>query len=311
MSLPGANEKLIELAVIAQKNRTAFDFFLSHLADAGFETLHSFVHAPNALMAGAVIESFLDKGLTGEAALLDGLGRPYPARKGAWLLMGWTLRDSPVQRLQSLRSACEPDPRLSADAILLNRSRQSAAQALPDREFWTWPAVMLSMLGNLEGSRRALKGYAIEEIVRETLSGSLEKMGLALRPSDKAVTVDGESYDIEVLGGSRRLFLSVKTRETGGGGHSHIFSRDIAAAARKAQAKGGTCIPVIVSAHWKTNLSETGCEDAIHVPFEPHDKDAIVAQLKSEFARREGAFRALTAKPVPVAGGRATAAISA
>jgi hypothetical protein len=44
---------------------------------------------------------------------------------------------------------------------------------------------------------------------------------------DKQIKVEDETYDVQVKGELGTLLIPVKTRETMGGGHALLFTRDI------------------------------------------------------------------------------------
>lgn len=307
MALQGANDKLVELAAIARQNRSAFEFFLAHIRDCGFSSLFDFVTSKDEILAMAAIECFLDSGMSEAAALLDGMGRPYKPKQGAWLLVAWVLRDSPQQRLSPMLASCKTEHGASSRATILNRSRASAAAAFPDPVFWEWPNIMMSMIRNLEGSRRALKGLAAEDMVREALSAVLTELGLDILPAPAATTIDGESHDIALEGPGGCLLFSVKTRETGGGGHAHIFSRDVASAARKARDGGAHCIPVIVSRNWTADISRMECHDVIHIPLDPAEGAPVSESLMNAFRIRAELFLRIAKEPRSVGDSRNSA----
>jgi len=75
--------------------------------------------------------------------------------------------------------------------------------------------------------------------------------------------LENESYDVSVsllgLHGEvvRRILLPIKTRETEGGGHAHLFTRDIKAAltkVRRASPDDLVCV-VIIAKNWSERES--------------------------------------------------------
>ena len=83
------------------------------------------------------------------------------------------------------------------------------------------------MLSRLEGSRRALKGTQFEDLVRGILRLLFLKHQLKFVVSDKEKRINDETYDIQISYGDRTILLPVKMRETMGGGHANLFTRDI------------------------------------------------------------------------------------
>jgi hypothetical protein len=124
---------------------------------------------------------------------------------------------------------------------LLNEVRKFVEPLFPSAESWEWPAISEIMLARLEGSRRALKGALFEEIVRRKLRQLIDEHNLPLTISDKQVKILEETYDIQISGASSKLLLPIKTRETMGGGHALLFTRDIYKSILVATERGYLC----------------------------------------------------------------------
>src|SRR5437762_2274410 len=118
------------------------------------------------------------------------------------------------------------------------------------------------MLDRLEGSRRSLKGTLFEEIVRRALTAVLKEDGIELVAHDQPrgknqlgisqgeVRILDETYDLQVSGPSRSILIPIKTRETMGGGHAMLFTRDIHKAIVVAESNNYQCLPVIIAESW-------------------------------------------------------------
>ena len=93
-------------------------------------------------------------------------------------------------------------------------------------------------MARLEGNRRALKGTLFEGLVRRNLENLIRAQELRLEVNDTQVKIDDETYDVQITGTAGTLLIPVKTRETMGGGHSLLFTRDIYKSIMVAAEKG-------------------------------------------------------------------------
>ena len=173
--------------------------------------------------------------------LFDGGGVAYKHKDACFFLFAWMARDAAVQRLKPLiNRAAKSAPKSSKDvelevlAALLYKYRGNV-------RYFDWPVIREVTMQRLEGSRRAKKGSAIEMFARTALSnsfvyffktrgnyGAYEDFEII----DKPLKVENRTYDVAAWlkksnGDRHLLILPVKTRETQGGGHAHLFSRDI------------------------------------------------------------------------------------
>ena len=220
-----ANLRLADLVAIVNLNKAFYEDFVLYLRERGYETTREFVNETSDEKARRVITGFLDR--TSEVELLNGLGNPYSNSQARWYFLAWMLRDAPAQRLGPLLNEVPGDTAESRKAYLLNEVRKFVAPLFPDYESWTWPAISEVILARLEGSRRALKGGLFEGIVRTCLRAVLKEHGISLSVGEKEVRIHDETYDVEVSGKTQSILIPVKTRETMGGGHASLFTRDI------------------------------------------------------------------------------------
>ncbi len=136
-----------------------------------------------------------------------------------------------------------------------------------------WKAVREVLIDRLEGSRRSIKGHEKETIVRTAVLVSIQTFfekhgnyGVYSRVEiiDKQVSIGNETYDvsvnlIDVDGKSiQRILIPIKTRETEGGGHAHLFTRDIKSAMNTAKSANPDdyLIVVIVAKNWSEREKE-------------------------------------------------------
>jgi hypothetical protein len=135
------------------------------------------------------------------------------------------------------------------------------------------------MLARLEGSRRALKGTTFENTVRTAIRAVIARHQLSLKVGDAQVKIGDETYDVQIIGETRTILVPVKTRETMGGGHANLFTRDIHKAISVAKENGYECIPVVIAESWGGNLESLACKHVIHLPINPNQTDKVEAML--------------------------------
>jgi hypothetical protein len=67
--------------------------------------------------------------------------------------------------------------------------------------------------------------------------------------SNREVRIGGETYDVRAVGSRGTILLPVKTRETMGGGHALLFTRDIFKAISVAKENGYTARFSVIDPH--------------------------------------------------------------
>lgn len=293
MEFVAENIRLKELAIVAEQNKAIFDDLVSFLAGQGYASLHAFVVEPDPARGKATILQYLSRPLPEGIALFDGIARPYTPERARWVLLGWVFRDAPTQRLQPmLRSMPDKTP-LGRQAELLNRVRAYVATVLPSPDRWTWNVIMEVVLDRLEGSRRAIKGTLFEAIVRRLLIDDFARNELNLKVSDIELKIEGETFDVCVTGERGRMLMPVKTRETMGGGHALLFTRDIHKSIAAANKAGYPCLPVVIAESWGGNLEALECDDYIYINTNPNQIDVVEPILAEEISKRTNKFASL------------------
>ncbi|MGM5441212.1 hypothetical protein ACS40R_22795, partial [Salmonella enterica] len=145
----------------------------------------------------------------------------------------------------------------------------------------------------LEGSRRALKGSLFEAIVRANLSELFKKYSLNLMISPGEVRINDETYDVVINSSKEKILMPVKTRETMGGGHALLFTRDIYKSISVAHQNGYNCIPVVIAESWGGNLDNLPCENYIYIPLNPNQVEKLTPILQQELEAMVGIFSRL------------------
>ncbi len=223
--------------------------------------------ASKAEIKSAILECYSAEGGTNLPMLFDGVGRSYPHSKACYYIFSWLIRDAPQQRLGPLiqrmvRNSRKGRVETEAEALsaLICKYRVNV-------KTFAWQAIREVIVDRLEGSRRSIKGHEKEIVVRTALLVAIQAFfeknrnyGKYARVelSDREVRVGNETFDlsanlIDAQGKClQRILIPIKTRETEGGGHSHLFTRDIKAAMNAAKYDNANdfLVAVIVAKNW-------------------------------------------------------------
>jgi len=139
-----------------------------------------------------------------------------------------------------------------------------------------------------------LNGTLFEAVVRRCLADLFEKEEIELRIGDNQIRIETETYDVQVYGLTEHILIPVKTRETMGGGHANLFTRDIAESIRVAQEAGHNCIPVVIAESWGGNLDGLACTHYIYIQKNPNQLSEVESILATELAKLSDIFRQLS-----------------
>jgi len=267
------NLRLKELVAIVQENKQFFDDFILFLNEDGYGSILDFIQEPSDEKATSTIAKFLNR--KSDVKLYDGLLRPYTNSKAKWYFLAWLLRDAATQRLQPLLSNVPGNTDTEHKSYLINEIRKFVEPLFPYSGSWEWPAVSEVMLARLEGSRRALKGTIFEELVRRNLREIIKKAHLPIKVNKTQVKINNETYDVEVTGKGGSLLIPVKTRETMGGGHALLFTRDIYKSILVATEMGHKCVPIIIAESWSGDLGTLKSELYIYIQANPNQVSSV------------------------------------
>ncbi len=213
--------------------------------------------------------------------LTDGVGRSYPRSKACYYFFAWTIRDAPQQRLGPLVTRVvrasgrkRVDVEVQVLTALIFRYRENV-------KTFRWEAVREVILDRLEGSRRSIKGHEKETIARTALVAAFqayyEKHGnygvfAGIEIPETQVTVNAETFDVSANLLDRsgncvaRILVPIKTRETEGGGHSHLFTRDVMSALNAVRNENANdfLVVVIVARNWSSREADNIREKVDH-----------------------------------------------
>lgn len=273
------NIRLKELKAIVDENHDFYIEFIRFIEEQGYRHIRDFVKEPDESKSLTVIRGFLSA--EQKSILYDGIFRPFANQKARWYFLSWLFRDAPAQRLNPLVASFPGENLVDRRAALLNRLRKDAACLFPSEANWEWPALSEVLLSRLEGSRRALKGTLFEGIVRRILVDIFEREKLGVQVGISEKRIESETYDVQAAGSKQTILLPVKTRETMGGGHALLFTRDIHKSISVAVNNGYSCIPIIIAESWGGNLSDLASEYFIYIQRNPNELKEIEPLLRT------------------------------
>lgn len=291
------NLRLRELTTIVKANRAFYEEFVEFLSDNGYSSIVEFVQEDSDLQAATTIEQFLMR--ESREVLYDGLLRPYSNSKAKWFFLAWLMRDAATQRLQPLLKSVPGSTDLERKGYLLNEVRKFVAPLFPDTDSWEWAAISEVMLARLEGSRRALKGTLFENIVRRSLHRVIKENDLPLHVGEGQTRIEDETYDVQVAGELGTLLIPVKTRETMGGGHALLFTRDIFKSIMVATRLGHQCVPVVIAESWSGDLESLDSQHYVYIQANPNRVGEIEPILDAEMERLLHVLESLCGKNRP------------
>ena len=214
--------------------------------------------------------------------LFDGVGRTYPHTKACYYFFSWLIRDAPQQRLAPLITRIMRVSRRRRAEIEIYTLASLICKYRSNVKTFSWEAIREVIVDRLEGSRRSIKGHEKEAIVRTALVTAIQDfysrnsnygVYAGVRIPDKQITIGKETIDVsanlisEKKGSVHRILVPVKTRETEGGGHAHLFTRDIMSAIDAARFDNPSdyLIAVIVARNWSGREAQIIREKVDHI----------------------------------------------
>lgn len=280
-----AHYRLIELTTLADQAKPFYDWVEKHAKriTGSHRPLNEILLYGSKTEIEAIVVACYRDDRDEKPFLFDGTGRVYPHAKACFYFFAWMIRDAPQQRLSPLIARMQKIERVS------RLSAQTRALAELIFEYRTivksfeWQAVREVVIDRLEGSRRSISGHRLEANVRTGLITAIQHYysiygdyGRFRRVeiADTQVKIGRHTVDVSAdlipKTGSQdtRLLIPVKTRETEGGGHSHLFTRDIVTAISDIKAEVGTyhIVAVIVAENWAATELTT-IDDQIDMIF--------------------------------------------
>lgn len=280
-----AHYRLVELSKLADQAKPFYDWIekKAKASTGSHRTLHDILLSCSKAELNNIIKSCYQDATPEKPFLFDGIGRVYSHPKACFFFFAWIIRDAPQQRLSPLISRmikADDVVRFVAETDSLTELIYEYRSVVKSFE---WQTVREIFIDRLEGSRRSISGHRIEGNVRTGLLtaiqtyfsihnnyGQFERVEIA----DKQIKVGRHTIDIsaklypKVGDKIVDLLIPVKTRETEGGGHSHLFTRDITSAITdiKAELQNFHIAVIIVAENWSVAEMKV-IDDAIDLIF--------------------------------------------
>jgi len=267
-----AHYRLIELTKLADQAKPFYDWVEKQAKriTVSHRSLNEILLTCSKMEIAKIIKACYENVNDEKPLLFDGIGRVYPHGKACFYFFAWMIRDAPQQRLSPLISRMQ-----KADNVTKIMAETDALVELIFEyrtlvKSFDWSAVREVVIDRLEGSRRSISGHRIEANVRTSLItaiqyyysiygnyGKFKKIDIA----DKQIKLGKHTIDISVeltpkIGsGKVGLLIPVKTRETEGWGHSHLFTRDIITAISdiKKEINNYHIVAIIVAENWSAS----------------------------------------------------------
>lgn len=216
--------------------------------------------------------------------LFDGIGRVYPHSKACFYFFAWMIRDAPQQRLAPLIARMRKQTRKRKQKVLqkVDAETETLVELIFEYRSYVrsfdWLTVREVVIDRLEGSRRSIKGHHLEATVRTALItafqnyyaiyGNYGKYYKKVSIADKQIKIGSHTIDFSAVltsfdgESTEKILLPIKTRETEGGGHAHLFTRDIMAAVSDLKSDDSSyhILAVIIAQNW--SISELGTINA-------------------------------------------------
>lgn len=295
--------RLIELSKLADQAKPFYDWIerQARRVTGSSKTLHEILHQCSKDDLSRVRDACYSDTTDEKPLLSDGIGRVYPHHKACSYFFAWMIRDAPQQRLSPLIARMRRADNVSRLTAEIDSLVELIFEYKTLVRNFDWQAVREVILDRLEGSRRSISGHHVEMYVRTSLITAVQyyysihgNYGKYRRVeiADKQIKIGKHTVDIAANLIPRsgddpiRLLIPVKTRETEGGGHSHLFSRDIITAISdlRAEVKDSHVIAVIVAENWspaEINTLSAQIDMVFHFNMSPNsftgfDEDAQV-----------------------------------
>jgi len=266
-----SHSRLVDLTKLADEAKPFFDWIERRAMDIkkNSQTFDNNIMNMNIDEIKELIESCYYAEHDNLPLLFDGAGRTYPHKQACFYFFCWIIRDAPQQRMRPLiikmRKTKEGLQKATAEidsiANLFIKYRKNA-------RYFKWESIREIVIDRLEGSRRSISGHLVEANIRSSLTIAFQNYYTInldygkydeIKVNSKQIQLDNNTIDVsaELKNDNLKdyLFMPVKTRETEGGGHAHLFSRDIIAAVRDIKEKypEARIALVIIAKNWSNN----------------------------------------------------------
>lgn len=268
-----SHQRLVELTKLADQARPYYDYIERKAKEVACDhrnLTEILMSADKGLLKAIFSACYQDNSLLCPP-LFDGIGNPYPQNIACFFFLSWMIRDAPTQRLQPLLARMVKNAgknHLSKTQAEIESLAELFLEYRLNVKSFSWDAIREIVIDRLEGSRRSHSGHMQEIVLRASVATALQnyfathfsygkydkvvleskQKKLGIQTVDIAVTLKKQGFP------DKYLYFPVKTRETQGGGHAHLFSRDLIVAISDIKKNDPTCFiaPFIVAENWNT-----------------------------------------------------------
>lgn len=271
------NYRLMELSKLADQYKPFYDW-VEKKAKAithSHKLLNAILLESSPSQIKAILSACYFDATIEKPVLFDGVGRVYKHQRACFYFFAWVIRDAPQQRLIPLITRMHHyNPQLHQTQAQIDTLTELIVAYRKVVGGFEWNVVREIFIDRLEGSRRSIRGHKLEAFVRTALITSIQNYFSIhnhygrfqrIEIQDKQVKIQNHTVDVSAAFHPKdsdlptlHLFMPIKTRETSGGGHAHLFSRDILMAIQTLKAHVSNCkiAVTIVAENW--SVSEIG-----------------------------------------------------
>jgi hypothetical protein len=240
-----AHDRLIELTQLADQAKPFYDWVEKQAKriTGSHRCLNEILLTCSKIEIEKIITACYEAANDEKPLLFDGIGRIYPHNKACFYFFAWMIRDAPQQRLSPLISRMQ---KADHEVTKIIAETDSLVELIFEYrtivKSFEWSAVREVVIDRLEGSRRSISGHRLEANVRISLITAIQYYYSIygnygkfknIEIADKQIKLGKHTIDVSAeltpKNGDHKvsLLIRVKTRETEGGGHSHLFTRDL------------------------------------------------------------------------------------
>lgn len=264
-----AHYRLVELSKLADQAKPFYDWVekAAKQLTGHNKSLSEILLTANKPEIKQIIVSCYSNEAEEKPLLFDGVGRVYEHTKACFYFFAWLIRDAPQQRLSPLVSRMQKIDNVKKIAAETDTLVELIYQYRSIVKTFEWHTIREIIIDRLEGSRRSISGHKIEASVRTSFVAAIQHYYSIYNNygrfkkvivADKQIKVGRDTIDVSAQLISKdnssieNILVPVKTRETEGGGHAHLFTRDIISAITeiKKELTKPHLIVVIIAENW-------------------------------------------------------------
>lgn len=264
--------RLIELTKLADQAKSYYNYIerIAKIVTSDHRNLNDILMSASKDTLKEIFIACYDDRLGKKPNLYDGIGKPYSPSKACYFFLAWMIRDAPAQRLRPLISRMIKEAgqgKLSQNLAQIDTFTELFYEYRTNVKSFSWEAIREVVVDRLEGSRRSHAGHIQETVVRTALATAIQNYYNTYLNygaydnvviENKQIKIATETVDIAVAlvkNGvtETRILIPVKTRETQGGGHAYLFSRDLITAIqsiKQDESVHSYVAPFIIAENW-------------------------------------------------------------